>query len=226
VTGESEPFGPVFRQAAVTSLAVSPDGSRVAIALLGSSQRTSGIEVRPMPGHRGHVRFWRILHGIASDVVSLSWAPDGLRLSYIVGAQTGGGLQGGLKMLDTAARSSVAPGLSDKYGEPFGPCQPDAAAWLRNSGRLVALEDCGNPVTGRGREILAPVDPHTGRVTGPEQVIAHQVGCGSPGLAPSSDGSRVLVSYCGLFLDDNGKLSALLPAGLVAAAFAGVTVTP
>jgi hypothetical protein len=76
-------------------------------------------------------------------------------------------------VLDTAARSSVAPGLSDKYGRPFPQCQPDAAAWLRDGGRLYA----------------------------------------------------VLISYCGLFLDEHGKLSALRPAGLLATAFAGFTVT-
>jgi hypothetical protein len=68
---------------------------------------------------------------------------------------------------------------------------------------------------------LVPVGPRTGRAVGPALVIAHEVGCGSPGLASSTDGSAALISYCGLFLDNHGKVRALRPAWLVAAAFAG-----
>jgi len=227
-TGHSEPFGRVFRQSSVTSLAVSPDGSRVAIALLGSSGSSSGIEVRPTPGHRGAIRFWRIRPHEANDVVSLSWAPDGRRLSYIAGFQTGGGLAGGLETLDTALPGSVAPGLSpwsqaSKASQAKSACTADAAAWLGTTGRLLALEECGDNLTGRGREIVVPVLPSTGRPAGPPLVIAHQLGCGSPGIAPAADGSRALISYCGLFIDDRGKLTKLtgLPPTVFAAAFAG-----
>lgn len=232
VTGKSEPFGPVFHQSSVTSVAVSPDASRVAVAFVNRSGLSSTIEVLPMPGHRGpghggSVRTWSIPQFAARDVLSLSWAPDGRRLSYIAAFPP---YLEALDTLDTAAPGWVAPGLdpnnpSSKYGPPAKPCQPDAVAWLDDSDRLYALEDCGDLSTGRGREVMVPVDPNSGRFLGPERVIAHKVGCESPGLAPSSDGSAVLVSYCGLFLDEHGKLSALRPAGLVAAAFAGFTVT-
>jgi hypothetical protein len=45
-------------------------------------------------------------------------------------------------------------------------------------------------------------------------------GCGTPALDPNATGSRVLISYCGIYLDRRGTLTKL-PGGLKAAAFSG-----
>src|SRR5262249_28379033 len=148
-----------------------------AIAILDRFGSASTIEVLPAPGHRSKVKTWHVPQMQASNVVSLSWAPDGRRLSYIAGFQTAGGLAGGLETLDATAPGSVASGLSpwspaSKAGLHLPACMPDAVAWLGGSGRLAALEECGNSMTGHGREILVPVSPRTGEATGPALVIA------------------------------------------------------
>ena len=219
-SGESQPFGPVFRLYSVTGLAVSPDGRRVAVALAGPTPAASGIEVLPMPGHRSTIRNWHPRGGDTGEFVSLSWAPDGSRLSYIAGFESGGGLAGAVRTLDTSAPGSVAPSVSAVSPALGRPCRPDAVAWLGTTGRLDALEECGNPVTGRGREILVPVNPGTGTAAGPVRTLASSLGCAEPWLASTRNGSAVLIGYCATFLIDHGRLSQV-HGGLVAAAFTG-----
>ena len=218
-SGESQPFGPVFRLYSVTGLAVSPDGGRVAVALAGPTSAASGIEILPMPGHRGTIRNWHPLRGDTGEFVSLSWAPDGRRLSYIAGFESGG-LVGAVRTLDTSAPGWAAPSVNAVSPALGRRCRPDAIAWLGTTGRLDALEECGNAVTGRGREILVPVNPGTGMAAGPGRTLASSLGCAEPWLASSRNGSAVLVGYCATFLIDHGSLSQV-HGRLVAAAFAG-----
>ena len=65
---------------------------------------------------------------------------------------------------------------------------------------------------------IAPAD--AGTSGGLPLVVAHQLGCGPASLDPSTSGDSVLISYCGLHLVDNGRLTNA-PAGLTAAAFSG-----
>lgn len=230
--GHAVDFGPVFTGKAVTSVAVSPDGRRVAAALIpasGSASAGSGnatIEVLPTPGHHGTSRTWTIPPP-SNLADNLSWAPDGRHLTYAVGVQTGGGIDGYPVTLDTAAPGSVAPGQS---GWPLvgkgastaagrAGCPPDVAAWLGGTGQFAALEECDNSQT----EVLQRASASDGTTAGPAVTIpGAQPGCGGGGaLAPAPAGNPVLITYCGVvYLDDHGRITGL-PGGLTAAAPAG-----
>ncbi len=218
VAGWSERFGPVFSHVTVTSAAVSPDGSRVAVALTGPSGRAR-IAVLPLPGHLGDGQGWRLPLTRANLVTSLSWAPDGRHLSYIAGQQSAAGVAGAPVTLDTAVRSSAAPVASAWPAVAMtgaATCVPDVTAWLGTSGRFVALEECASS----GTEVLQQTDPITGIATGRPLVVARRIGCRPAALDPAATGSRLLISYCGIYIDDHGKLTKA-PRGLTAAALGG-----
>ena len=217
VAGWSERFGPVFRQVTITSAAVSPDGSRVAVALTGQSGRAR-IAVLPLPGHLGDGQTWRLPLTQANLVTSLSWEPDGRHLSYIAGQQSAAGVAGAAVTLDTAIRSSAAPVASTwpAVTTSGAACVPDVTAWLGTSGRFAALEECASS----GTEILQQTDPVTGTATGRPLVVARHIGCRPAALDPAAKGGNLLISYCGIYIDDHGKLTKE-PGGLTAAAFGG-----
>ena len=216
VAGWTERFGPVFRQVTVTSAAVSPDDSRVAVALTGQSGRAR-IAVLPLPGHTGAGQTWQLPLTRADLVTSLSWAPDGRHLSYIAGQQNAAGVAGAPVTLDTAIRSSAAPVASGWPAVTMAgaACVPDVTAWLA-SGRFVALEECASS----GTEVLQQTDPTTGAAAGPPLVVARHIGCRQAVLDPATKGDGLLVSYCGIYLDDHGTLTRA-PGSLTAAALAG-----
>jgi len=219
-TGRSEPFGPVFVAETVTSAAVDPGGSRVAVAL----QRPLGrprIEVVPLPGHRGANRSWRLRSVQANVVTSLSWAPDGRHLSYLPGrSRATGPPAGGPVMLDMAKSASAGPARSGwpSATMPRAGCVADVTAWLGKSGRFAALEHCA----GQGTEVFQPADARTGAAAGRAVVVSRpgRRGCGNAALDPNAAGSRVLISYCGIYLDRGGRLTKA-PGGLTAAALSG-----
>jgi hypothetical protein len=217
-TGKSEPFGPIFFTETVTSAAVDPGGSRVAIALSRPLTRPR-IEVVPLPGHRGHDRSWRLRSVRASVVTSLSWAPDGRRLSYLRGQQrpTRMSIRGPvtLQVTGRAAAGSARLGWPSVAIRSSG-CVPDVTAWLGRSGRFAALEHCA----GKRSEVLQPADPRTALGAGRATVVARRARCGSAALDPSPAGGAVLISYCGIYLYQHGKLTKV-PGGLTAAALAG-----
>ena len=217
VAGWSERFGPVFVHATVTSTAVSPDGSRVAVALTESSGRAR-IAVLPMPGHLRAGQTWRLPLTRANLVTSLSWAPDGRHLSYVAGQQNEAGVAGAPVTLDTAIRSPSAPVASawPAVAMTSAPCVPDVTAWLGQGGRFAALEACASTRT----EILQQTDPITGTATGRPLVVARQIGCRPAALDPAASGDRLLISYCGIYIDDHGKLTRA-PGALTAAALSG-----
>ncbi len=223
-------FGPVFSGKDITSVAVSPDGSRVAIALCpasGSAVSGAGkaaIEVLPAPGHTGATRTWSI-PAQSNWVDNLSWAPDGERLTYAVGFQTGAGIDGYPVTLDTAAPGSVAPvqsgwpraGKAAITAAGKAACPPDVGAWLGTTGRFAALEECDKS----GTEVLQPADASDGAATGPAVTIPGAgPGCVSGGLESAPSGNPILISYCGVYLDDRGTITELR-GGLIAAAIAG-----
>jgi hypothetical protein len=218
VAGWSERFGPVFTHVTVTSAAVSPDSSRVAVALTAPSGRAR-IAVLALPGHPGGGQGWRLPVTRANLVTSLSWAPDGRHLSYIAGPQSAAGVAGAPVTLDTGVQSSAAPVASAWPAVAMtgaATCVPDVTAWLGTSGRFVALEECAST----GTEVLQQADPITGIATGRPLVVARHIGCRPAALDPAATGSRLLISYCGIYIDDHGKLTKA-PRGLTAAALAG-----
>jgi hypothetical protein len=220
-TGRSDPFGPVFLAATVTSAAVDPSGSRVAIALSKPFARPR-IAVLPLPSHQGTARSWRLRYVRGTLVTSLSWAPDGRHLSYLPAPRAAARTRtGGPFTLDVARH---VPAMPDSSGSPpavllRAGCVLDATAWLGTSGRFGAIEHCA----GSGPEVLQRIDARSGARTGRALVVAmprRRRGCGTPALDPNPTGSRVLISYCGIYLDQRGTLTRL-PGGLKAAAFSG-----
>ena len=215
-SGRSEPFGPLFVAETVTSAAVNPRGSRVAVALSRPLARPR-IEVVPLPGHRGADRTWRLRSVRARLVTSLSWAPDGRHLTYLAGRRS----RRGPITLDLARRRPAATATS---GWPLvalqgARCVPDVTAWLGRSRRFGTLEHCARS----GTEVFQPAGGRTGAPAGRAVVVARRgqrEGCGPAALDPNPAGGRVLISYCGIYLDDNGKLTKA-PGGLTAAALSG-----
>jgi hypothetical protein len=219
-TGKSEPFGPVFFAQTVTSAAVDPGGSRVAVALYRPLAR-SRIEVVPLPGHRGADRFWRLRSVRANVVTSLSWAPDGRHVSYLaVPSRAADPPADGPVMLDVAKPAAAGPTRSGwpPAAMPRTGCVPDVTAWLGKSGRFAALEHCA----GQGTEVFQPADARTGAAAGPAVVVSRPRSrrCDTGALDPDAAGSRVLISYCGIYLVRGGRLTKV-PVGLTAAALSG-----
>jgi hypothetical protein len=225
--GRIQDFGPVFTGQNVTSVAVSPDGSRVAVALTRAATSGAGqamIEVLPAPAHAAGTRTWTI-PAPANWVDKLSWAPNGEDLAYAVGFQTGGGIDGYPVTLDTTAPGSAAPvqsgwpdvgkGASTAAGRAA--CPPDAGAWLGTTGQFAALEECGASLT----EVLQPASASNGTPAGPAVTIpGAQPGCPGGGLDSGASGNPILITYCGVYLDDHGRISKLAD-GLIAAALDG-----
>jgi hypothetical protein len=220
-TGRSDPFGPVFLAATVTSAAVDPSGSRIAIALSKPLARPR-ITVLPLPRHRGSARSWRLRSVRGTLVTSLSWAPDGRRLSYLPARRPAARTRAsGPFTLDVAQH---APALPPSSGAPpavmaRAGCVLDATAWLGTSGKFGALEHCARSAA----EVLQRTGARSGAKAGPALAVARpggRTGCGTPALDPNSTGNRVLISYCGIYLDQRGTVTRL-PGGLKAAAFSG-----
>jgi len=203
-TGKSVPFGPVFRQATVTSAAVSLDGSRVAVALAGPSDQAR-IEILPLPGHVRAQRSWSVPTAQANLVTGLSWAPDGRHLSYMAGQRAVTGTAASLMTMDTAVSVLPTPAVPRWPWEinTDMTCMPVAMAWLGRTGRYAVLDEC--PSTGTA--VLRVTDAGTGAVARQPLVVAQRVGCKPAALDPNAAGNRILISYCRIYLDDHGKLS-------------------
>ena len=220
-TGRSVPFGPKFTKVAVTSAAVSLDGTRVAVAVTGQSG-PARIEVMPLPGHHGSLRSFDVPAAYAGLLTGLSWTPDGRRLAYLAAQRTVTGATSRPGILDIASQAQATPTITQ--WAPLlttGPtCMPEAVAWLGRSGRYAVLEACAST----GTAVLETIEPDMRTPAGEPLVVAHRVGCGAASLDPSASGGSVLISYCGLYLDDHGKLTKA-PAGLTAAALAGLART-
>jgi hypothetical protein len=203
-SGRSVPFGPLFSEAAVTSAAVSQDGSRVAIAV---TQRSGGarIEVLPLPGYRVKRQSWSVPSAQADLVTALFWSPDGRHVSYLTNQAPTAGAAGGPVSLETAASVPTVPQIARwmvamKTGAA---CLPRAAAWLGASGRFAVLSECMTT----GVAVLQMSDARTGVAVGQPLVVAHRIGCAAASLNSNASGSQVLISYCGVYLDHRGHLS-------------------
>jgi hypothetical protein len=216
-SGHSVPFGPLFEEAAVTSAAVSQDGSRVAVAV---SERSGGarIEVLPLPGYQATRRSWSVPPAQADLVTALSWSPDGRHLAYLTNQSGVPGSQGGPVILDTAAKVAEVPQVArwPRAMKTGVTCVPQAAAWLGASGRFAVLSECMTT----GEAVLQRSDASTGVAVGSPLVVAHRIGCAAPTLNSNASGSLVLISYCGVYTDDRGQLSRQ-PADLTAATLSG-----
>jgi hypothetical protein len=216
-SGRSVPFGPLFSEAAVTTAAVSQDGSRVAVAV---RKRSGGarIEVLPLPGYRVRRQSWSVPPAQADLVTALSWSPDGRHVSYLTSQAATAGAAGGPVSVDTAAKNTTEPQVARwmiamKTGVA---CLPRASAWLGASGRFAVLSECMTT----GVAVLQMSDARTGVALGQPLVVAHKIGCAAASLNSNASGSDVLISYCGVFLDHHGHLSRQT-ARLTAAALAG-----
>jgi len=218
-TGRSDPFGPVFLAATVTSAAVDPSGSRVAIALSKPLARPR-IAVLPLPRHRGSARSWRLRSVRGTLVTSLSWAPDGRHLSYLRARRRQASPRTrGPFTLDVGRHAAAmqAAVLSPLAVMPRPGCVLDATAWLGTGGSFGALKHCA----GRGAEVLQRTGAGSGARAG--RALAMPGGrreCGTPALVPDATGNRVLIRYCGIYLDQHGTLTRL-PGSLKAAALSG-----
>lgn len=207
------PFGPYFT-GKISSLAVGPDGNWIAVTLTVGGK--AAVMVIPTLGQRGSTRTWTV-PAPYNWAGSISWSPDGRQLTYAVGIQTGAGTDGYPVTLDIAQPGSVAPHQSGWRDGQAG-CVPDVGAWLGTSGRFAALEECGATQT----VVLQPANASNGAATGPAIAIpgAHP-GCGGARLDPASSGNPILITYCGLYLDNGGKITKLPGGGLTAVALAG-----
>jgi hypothetical protein len=190
-SGKATPFGLTYQSAYVTGLAVSPDGTKVAIALMG---QTASIVVMPMPGHSGKTETWPTDDNDVNEIISLSWAPDSSRLAYIAGSQTGAGIGGSPSILDTS-KPGKAPTQST-WPASTG-CDETAVSWLSTA--FAVVEECASTGVAYRR-----ADVTTGASLGPT-IALPQVGCGMPPMHPSRDGSNVLIPWCGtLYLISDG----------------------
>lgn len=201
-SGSVTPFGPTYpSNTPISGLAVSPDGSSVALALM---QATGGappasIVVMPIPGHAGAMRSWFVDDVNVNEMIDLSWAPDGKRLTYIAGSQTGAGIGGDPVTLDTST-AAKAPTRSTWTHHA---CDGVGAAWLGTSGKFGIVDDC------TPKALFRTVDVATGATAGPTAQLPDR-GCLEAWVHPSSDGARSLIAWCsGVYLVANGSWTSL-----------------
>jgi hypothetical protein len=222
-TGQVHAFGPVFSVAELTGIAVRPDGSAVAVAVSATPVSTDGcrckaaeIMLLPLPGHTVRGRTWILASATRTMAEDLSWAPDGIRLTYVAGAnEYGGGFTGhGAVTLDTAQAGTSAPAIT--AWPPFRKgrwCNMIGGSWAGR--QYLALEACG----GQGEHMeLVPASVTEGAKLG-SPVTVQGWGCAPPILSVAS-GSQVLVSYCGVQTRNGGAYGYLL-GSLAQAAWAG-----
>lgn len=221
--GRITAFGPVYPpDTAVTALAVDPAGHRVALGLMswGRAAGPARIIVRSLPGRPGTAREWVLDDAEANQVASLSWAPDGRRLTYLAGTQTGGGLTANPATLDTALTGRLAPTRS--RWTPAEPCLARGAegvAWLGKTGLIGVVATCADNTT------FAAVDPETWATAGPRVDLPGE-GCLASYIHPLTDGSRILIARCGHVQLVAGARVTAAAAALRDAAWSGTTSAP
>jgi hypothetical protein len=159
----------------------------------------ASIVVMPMPGHAGATRSWIADDININEMIDLSWAPDGKRLTYIAGMQTGAGIAGDPVTLDTS-KAAKAPTASTWTHHA---CGGVGAAWLGTSGKYAIVDDCAP------NAVFRTVNVSTGAAAGPTvQLPGHA--CLEAWVHPSSDGSRSLIAWCGrTYLVAKGSWTAL-----------------
>jgi len=210
--GTPTPFdAPLGTDVAVTGLAVSPDGGRLAYSLfpVSGSQRAS-IVVMPMPGHDGTTHSWPVADDTVNQIEDLSWAPDWRHLTYIAGFETGAGIGSNPITLDTATPGK-APTRSP-WPNTGVPCGVNSATWLGASGRFAVIADCAPAGT------YIEVQPSSGKPTG-TKVPLTGYGCGGADMHPSRDGSKLLIAWCDSAFFVAGGSTIRLPQHIVDAAW-------
>jgi hypothetical protein len=173
----------------------------------------AAIIVFPLPGHAGVERTWTFAsRSYINEVGSLSWAPDGKRLSYIPGIETGGGIGGDPSTLDTSLPGTTAPDQTpSKPGKTN--CFANGASWLP-SGAFVIVRDCEPAAT------FVTVRASDGAPLSTPMTLPHG-GCSTSVFHPSSVDERLLITRCqGVELVDGTALT-LLPATIIDAAWPG-----
>ncbi len=208
-SGRVQPFGGEIRKGwAVTGLAVRPDGSSIAVALwhIAVNRLPGQIRLVPLPGHTGSTRTWTLGSALTTQAWSLSWQND-THLTYIPGSdETGGGFAPmGAVTLNTARSSSIAPAVSlwPPFTKKAGQCHLLSGTWLANGSGYLTLQACGGDTGAR----LGLASVKTGAAAGPT-VAVPGFGCpaGQP-LAPQPGGRDVLISFCGVSLENGGHIS-------------------
>jgi hypothetical protein len=217
--GVAMPFGPVFQgREYLTSLAVRPDGSAVAvgIAYRGRKPPPAMMELIPMPGGHAAIRTWRFGDTQITAVESLSWTPDGSGLTYVPGTGEGDSFSPiGAVTLKVGAPGSHASARSRwPQGPAFG-CPMFAGTW--SARQYVAEVACDLLGTG-----VTPANPVTGSFRGRLTLLpSTATNCSSaePVMHPAPRG-EVLLSLCDL-LEYNGKRVLRLPGPMLLAAYEG-----
>jgi hypothetical protein len=220
-SGATHQFGPpIPATTAVGGLAVSPDGSRIALVL----QPVSGtdpptIRMLPMPGHTGASRQWTIADRYDNEVISLSWAPDSRRLTYIAGINTGAGMAGNPSTLDTSLPGDIAP--TSAVTGTKADCPVFAGTWLGVTGRYGAIAECPGR-SGMPETHFIEIDPITARLIhlGPELPA---YGCNENDIDSVADASRILLYHCGKLLLLAGGRIVQIHTSLLAFVWAGNT---
>jgi hypothetical protein len=203
----------------ITSAAVSPDGSRIAIAEWPAAtiNQTPVIRVLPMPGYHSAPRHWAAGNSSVT-AISLSWSPNGKRLTYLLAPAAASAPASKTRPITiTLTRPNGRAPSSSNWTRADPACRIDEATWMGSSGKFAILERC-DP---HRRASVVLVNPTTGGTSAPAATLPGGPRCYGSDLQPNSSGDEVLVGWCGKVYLVKGQQVRKLPGGLIDAAFPG-----
>ncbi len=148
--GRLAPLPVPTQTATITGAALSPDGSKLAVSLLGSGHEQTGSKIQVFSLATGAMREWVWPgHGTISSNSSNSWEEDNRTLLFEVTTRIRTGWAGQLRLLDTAT-----PGGSLQASSTPIPIPGTELGWQHNNARHRIT---GIPlITGDGTTLVAP----------------------------------------------------------------------
>ncbi len=202
----------------VSGIALSPDGSKLAVTEQSTDSRRADLLVVPLNG--GPARIWSA-SGKLANLSNPSWAGGNTRLDFLWDGSAGHGGREELRELNTAApgRSPLAGRIVATRAGRFGALNTAFAS--PDGGPIIASSYINHPhsVT----TMLVAISPATGKVTplmgenigrvsgGPLGRAIARDSCRVLGVAPA--GQHALVVCPGLFRLDDGKATRVPGAG-------------